>query len=134
MFLTEKLRGIKPFYANLKPVASIQKAIDSYKKQVGWNEWGQWVGVHIRRTDLRLKCNTADCRDGVKAEDVLPLAAYTEVLKTIIRLAKSVEQPRFYLATDDPETEVAIREALSNAANLNEGMCLVVLRDFRRTL
>lgn len=95
-------------------------AINTFKQDNKWSEWGQWVGVHIRRTDLRLLCNTADCRDGLKVQDVLPLSAYSDVLKKLTMLAKSVQKPRFYLATDDPKTEAIIREELKSVANVTE--------------
>lgn len=121
MFLTEKQRGIISFFQQLKPVPSIMSAINALMAVKHWGDWGQWVGVHIRRTDLMLRCNTDDCHDGLKAEDVLPLSGYADILKKIHELAVLVDKPRFYLATDDPVTEQVIRQELQTAANLTEG-------------
>jgi hypothetical protein len=85
------------------------------------------VGVHIRRTDLRLMCNTDDCMDGVSALDVLPLSKYSDIMKKVVELAKSVPSPRFYLATDDSATEEVIRRELATAADLTEGRDLLEL-------
>lgn len=122
MFLTDKQRDVGWFYDLLRPVERIEAAIRAFQHKVGWFEWGQWVGVHIRRTDLRLRCNTDNCKDGVKAQDVLPLSKYTDVLEKVATMAqKTGKKPRFYLATDDAVTETHVREELRRAANLTGG-------------
>lgn len=124
MFLTPKQRGIGWFYALLRPAEGIMAAVQAFKRRVQWDSWGQWVGVHIRRTDLHLKCNTDDCHDGVMALDVVPLSGYTQTLAQVAELSKSVREPRFFLATDDPATEAEVRQTLqATSANLTEGKC-----------
>ena len=123
MFLTYKQRGMAWFYSLLRPVARVAGAIAAFQQRVGWDAWGQWVGVHIRRTDLKLKCRDADkCADGVKAQDVLPLSSYTAILQQVVHMAaRSGDKPRFYLATDDAATERFMREELLRVANASEG-------------
>lgn len=84
-------------------------------REVRWQEWGVWVGVHARRTDLMLKCNTADCSDGVSVQDALPLSAYTDLMRQVTALAGTAAGaiPRFYLATDDPGAEEQLRKKLT---------------------
>lgn len=88
-----------------------------------WREWGSWVGVHIRRTDLMLHCNTADCSDGVKVEDALPLSAYIDIMKQVLALAgnATADAPRFYIATDDAGAEDEIRRELTKALEERNG-------------
>lgn len=113
MFLTDKQRGVGWFYSLLRPSAPIADAIAAFQKSVNWDGWGQWVGVHIRRTDLRLLCNTDDCADGFAVAEVLPLEKYTSILDQIVKLGEiSGDKPRFFLATDDAEAEEAVRVAL----------------------
>ena len=121
MFLTEKQRGVGWFYSLLRPAAPIADAIAAFQKSVNWDAWGQWVGVHIRRTDLRLLCNTDDCEDGLAATEVLPLEAYTSILDQVVRLGEiSGDKPRFFLATDDPKTEEAVRATLKKHTHLRD--------------
>jgi len=118
MFLTDKQRGVGWFYSLLRPSAPIADAIDAFQKSVNWDGWGQWVGVHIRRTDLRLLCNTDDCIDGLAATEVLPLEKYTSILDQIVKLGEiSGDKPRFFLATDDAKTEEAVQMALKKHGN-----------------
>lgn len=119
MFLTEKQRGVGWFYSLLRPSAPIADTIAAFQKSVNWDGWGQWVGVHIRRTDLRLLCNTDDCIDGLAATEVLSLDKYTRILDQIVKLGEiSGDKPRFFLATDDAETEEAVRVALKRHGSL----------------
>lgn len=121
MFLTPKQRGIGWFYSLLRPAAHIADAIAAFQDKVKWNAWGQWVGVHIRRTDLKLLCNTDDCSDGLPATEVLPLEAYTKILDQIALMgANAGDKPRFFLATDDAKTEETVRNALKKSANVSE--------------
>ncbi len=118
MFLTEKQRGIGWFYSLLRPSAPIADAIAAFQKSVNWDGWGQWVGVHIRRTDLKLRCNTDDCTDGLAATEVLPLDKYTNILNQVVKLGEiSGDKPRFFLATDDSKTEEAVRVALETTGS-----------------
>jgi hypothetical protein len=118
MFLTEKQRGVGWFYSLLRPAAPIADAIAAFQKSVNWDGWGQWIGVHIRRNDLRLLCNTDDCTDGISATEVLPLEKYTSILDQIVKLGDiSGEKPRFFLATDDAKTEEELRMALKKYGN-----------------
>jgi len=123
MFLTEKQRGIGWFYHLLQPIERIMGAIQEYTQRVRWEHGAyNWVGVHVRRTDLRLKCNTDDCLDGLKAEDVLPLSEYTSLLEQVIKMSKnSGRSLRFYLATDDAGTEARLRNDLRRVGNLTQG-------------
>ena len=121
MFLTPKQRGIGWFYSLLRPATHIADAIADFQAKVKWSEWGQWVGVHIRRTDLKLLCNTDDCSDGLPATEVLPLDAYTKILDQIVMMgATTGDKPRFFLATDDAKTEETVRNALYKSANVSD--------------
>ena len=119
MFLSRKQRGIGWFYSLLRPTAPIAKAIAAFQRNVGWQNWGQWIGVHIRRTDLRLRCNSDDCSDGLSATEVLPLTTYIDILDQIAAMGEiSGDKPRFFLATDDAKTEETVRSALLRSANM----------------
>lgn len=115
MFLTKKQRGIEWFYKLIRPTTKIAQRIKDFQTAVHWDWWGQWVGVHIRRTDLKLKCNTDKCDDGVAATDVLPLTRYTDILKDILSMkSASTGGLRFFLATDDAATEDDVRHTLAD--------------------
>lgn len=58
MYLTPSQRGIAWFYSLLVPAQKLLDKAEAFKKEVGWNRDRCIVGVHIRRTDLKLKCNT----------------------------------------------------------------------------
>lgn len=124
MFLTEKEREISWFYSYLEPVPRIINTIRHFQDQVGWKSRDRWIGMHVRRTDLRLRCNSDFCKEGLKASEVLPLSAYTNATAKIINLANKntlfQNKYRIFLATDDPLTEVELRQQLDTALGLNQ--------------
>lgn len=86
-----------------------------------WYEGGvAWVGVHARRTDLMLKCTTANCKEGLAVEQALPLSRFTDVMKAVSQLTPG-RMPRFYLATDDPEAEASMQQELMEWATAGSG-------------
>ena len=100
------------------PLCSIMAGVEAFMTSHRWAEWGAWVGVHIRRTDLMLRCNTADCSDGVRVQDALPLAAYIDLMRQVLELSAGGDRAgtaRFYIATDDPDAEEEIRRQLVQA-------------------
>jgi hypothetical protein len=117
MFLSEKQRGVEWFHRALVPSPRVTRAVEAFKREVAWDEQpGQWVGLHMRRTDLRLKCNTDECVDGIDAVNVLPLSAFTDAVAKVAALTAAMDRPRVFLATDDAEAERLVRAELAAKA------------------
>lgn len=78
-----------------------------------WTDPGvTWVGVHARRTDLMLRCTSANCAEGISVEEALPLSKFTDAMKEVAALAPPGSRIRFYLATDDPAAEERMKTQL----------------------
>ena len=118
MFLTGKQRDISWFLRLLRPSEAIVKAINEFKAAVKWNEWGSWIGMHIRRSDLRLKCNDLDCESGLFAAETLSLDRYIDLIKRIVHL-KSKDSPRVFIATDDAAAEAEVKNKLAKQLDLS---------------
>ena len=125
MFLTRKQRDIEWFYKLLVPSQPIQDTIRTFQKKVGWDSTGSWIGMHIRRTDLRLLCRTDTCLDGLSATEVLPLTAYTQVVDRFLgRMGASGhhnhkrEAIRIFIATDDENSEDFVRSCIKNRTSV----------------
>ena len=122
MYLTPKQRDIGWMYRLLEPAHSIRARVDAFMAAHDWAfPATAWVGVHARRTDLMLKCTSEHCVDGVAVQEALPLSRFTDVMKAVAELAPPGVSPRFFLATDDPEAEAAMREELLTWAGAGAG-------------
>jgi hypothetical protein len=117
MYLTERQRQLKGFYRLLQPAQPIQHQIDAFMDAIQWNDSSTaWVGVHLRRTDLKLRCTTENCSQGLDVNEALPLSDFTNLMRQVAQqlAPKDNKTIRFYLATDDPEAEEAIMKQLTH--------------------
>ncbi|KAK9809849.1 hypothetical protein WJX72_000335 [[Myrmecia] bisecta] len=90
------------FYPLVKPSPRVAELMETFKEEVRWNTGTQWIGVHIRRTDLPLA--------GKRAADVLPLSTYKDIVKVLLSFPYSWDHNvRIFLATDDPAAEEDFR-------------------------
>ena len=113
MYLTEQQRELAWFYKLLKPAKIIQTQVDAFMDAQNWKDPATtWVGVHARRTDLKLRCTSENCKEGVDVNLALPLSNFTTVMKELADLAPSDTKIRFYLATDDPLAEDEMKAQL----------------------
>lgn len=117
MFLTKSQRDIAWFMKLLVPAETITRAMEVFKQSVKWNEWGSWIGMHVRRSDLKLKCTSFNCKTGIYAADTLALDRYVDLVKNLAAL-KSPHRPRVFIATDDPSAEMELRDKLTKSLNL----------------
>jgi hypothetical protein len=137
MYLSDKQRELKRFYQLLQPAETIQHQIDTFMSTVQWNDSATtWVGVHSRRTDLKLRCTSEKCREGVTVQEALPLSEFTRLMNQVAGVAPKNTKIRFYLATDDPEAEEEMKRQLAHdvetraalllqSASSNNGMGLI---------
>lgn len=78
----------KALFSTIQPKDSLQNIIDSYSVQ-------NMIGVHIRRTDNKVSIANS------------PTKKFIDQMK---KEAEKDKHVRFFLATDDPSTETAMRE------------------------
>lgn len=118
MYLTEKQNDLEWFYQQLVPAPGVLLSTDHFMMTSSWTNRSAWVGVHIRRTDLKLRCTSATCAEGVPVDKALPLEMYINVMKKIQRLNPDV---RFYIATDDSRVEREIMMKMNGMASPTRG-------------
>ena len=90
------------FYRSLTLAPMLQKRIESFKYDNKWEDT-QWIGVHVRRTDLATIYS-----NGTKGmlKGVLPITAYTQKIRPLVDnvqwdYGSLLPKPRIFLATDD---------------------------------
>lgn len=126
MYLTEKQRELKRFYQLLQPAETIQHQIDTFMSTAQWNDSATtWVGVHSRRTDLKLRCTSENCSEGVDVQEVISLSEFTRLMNLVAQLAPKDTKIRFYLATDDPEAEEEMKRQLTHALETRAALSLM---------
>ena len=89
-------------FPNIKPVLSIQKSIDSFCKK---NFTENTFGLHIRRTDNAWSISNS------------PLELFYDVIQKEIDKNKDT---KFYISTDDYETQCKIKEKFGDSIILRE--------------
>ena len=97
----------KAYLKYLRPIASIQKKIDS--NIIKFTD--KTIGVHIRRTDHKLSITES------------PIECFVEIMKDDLANDGGIN---YYLATDDREVETLFK-------NLFPGKILTYLKEFSRT-
>ena len=106
MYLTAKQRELRPFFKQLVPSQSVKAQVDNFMAATNWSDPNTvWVGLHVRRTDLRLRCSSLKCHEGVPVAEALPLSHYTGLMKDLHGLMQQHHTMRYYIATDDAEAE-----------------------------
>jgi len=123
--LPKKERELKGFYQLLQPAEPIQKQIDTFMSTVQWNDSATtWVGVHFRRTDLKLRCTSENCREGVNVQEGLPFIEFTRLMNLVAQLAPKNTRIRFYLATDDSQAEEEMKRQLTHEMETRAALLL----------
>lgn len=95
------------FFRLLAPSEAVMAIVKPFTEHYQWERWGQWIGIHVCRSE---ECRAAAVKRGRPLPKVGDYAAMAWQLTDMPLDGESV--PRFFISSEDGTEDVALQEEI----------------------